>query len=123
MSIRRAMGLILAMLAVVSVLNGEYRAAAHDTGHGTADQTAAFAGLAANSSALVVQFNSNSVTDNLYELNPAQGTMEYHSPAEMYTDTGVMWLERIRFLRPHSQSAEFGLHRGDSTLGWNTDMG
>ena len=109
-------GIVLALLITVFVLlpSGAQRVAAHDTGHSTASQTAAFSALAANSSAYVVQFTASPDLVDLFEVSPSEGSMEYHSPSGMYSTIDVLWIERVRATNAGGSS---GYTQGSASTG------
>ena len=113
-----ALALLVALVAAL-LTDG---AAAHDSGHGTATETAAFAALAANATAYVIQVSTTDSYQDLFEVSDDEGTLEYHSPDGMYSDRSVAWIERLRLSNPDSVNQRLNIHRGTSQVAWNTGL-
>ena len=83
-----------------------------------------YAALAALPGSYVIRFTADTTGEDLYEYSPAEGTLLNHSPAGMFTDTLIYWIERVRsrgaIVRTDDDgqvyaSYAISLHKGDST--------
>ena len=89
----------------------------------TPEEDRNFTGLASLSDTYVVQASTTANYADLYEHTPAEGTIEHFSPSGMFTDTSILWLERLRINNDTSdQSMAIHLHRGGSSVAWDTDV-
>ena len=69
-------------------------------------------------SGYVVEFTAENplgAGGRIFEQNPASGMLLNHYPADMFMDTTLWWMERIRVL-----AAQFQLHRGGSEQSMTT---
>lgn len=83
-----------------------------------------FAALAAMSGSFVIEFTADGTAGILanqaiFEMSPSTGTLIRHSPAAMFTDPSIYWLERIRVQGDNSSPTFFAavdINRGGSSV-------
>ena len=67
--------------------------------------------------AYVVDFTAEATGEEIWEFDPASGTLHQSSPAGMYTDPSVYWIERVRV---REIGARVAFHRGASSVDTQT---
>ena len=92
-----------------------------------------FNAMAALTGSFVIRFNASDAHIDLYEFVPAEGMLLNNSPADMFTNTAVYWIERVRGNEDGIDATDtngdayvqFGLqlHRGTSTISQSTFLG
>ena len=90
-----------------------------------------FQRLAAIPGSYVIRFTANTAANqiDLFEVSPAEGTLLDNSPAGMFTDAALYWIERVRGTEGGIATTnddgdvydkvEIGLHRGGSSVAQN----
>ena len=87
-----------------------------------------YTALAALPGSFVIRFTADTTGEDLYEYSPTEGTLLNRSPAGMFTDTSIYWIERVRsrgaIVRTDDggqvyASYSISLHRGDSAQDQN----
>ena len=87
-----------------------------------AAQTSIFASLAAltgvnlqniAAGAYVVDFTASSMPQDYWEHTPSEGTLHQNFPTDMFTNTGIFWIERFRV---QSNGTSLNIHRGGSNV-------
>ena len=66
----------------------------------------------------VIEFNASAGFADLYEHTPADGMLLRKSPAGMFVDSTIYWIERVRvILAPRVNGGDtFQIHNGDSNI-------
>ena len=87
-----------------------------------------YTALAALPGSFVIRFTADTTGEDLYEHSPAEGTLLNRSPAGMFADTSIYWIERVRsrgaIVRTDDDgqvyaSCAIALHRGGSAQNQN----
>ena len=86
--------------------------------------------IAALAGSYAIRFTASGVHKDLYEYDPAEGTLLNKTPSSMFVNRAEFWLERVRSIFPPTTLEDddndryslvyLALHRGDSTVSYNT---
>ena len=83
---------------------------------GVFDSLAAITGVNSvdeDAGSYVVDFTASSMQVDYWEYSPSEGTLHQNFPTDMFTDTSIYWIERLRV----QQNGSFiNIHNGDSTV-------
>ena len=86
--------------------------------------------IAALAGSYAIRFTASGVHRDLYEYDPAEGTLLNKTPSSMFVNRAEFWLERVRSIFPPTTLTDndddryslvyLALHRGDSNVSYNT---